>query len=305
MDKSPTLNSNTKSRKGFALIITLSVLAVIMSLTMVLLSYFDEVHQDATETKALIQADLYYTNIVNTFNKFKNKQTLFDVLYKSSLPLVSPDGKFKLMLNCQPMNKGININWLGLQSSLKEIRKYQVAQDVFSKLVQSYKIVDGTRLFEMILEEMGKSEDVYSKDNRQRLQKKKSIVSYLQFSDIISRYQFEVDDSNINAVPWKAYFSFYPKAEKINIEYSSTALISLLFDIDISIVNEWYGTIEERVPLSVMVNDNGANYKEFSSILNAKSSGATNCNINYSVAGQYYKFKFDYIEGEARYFEFF
>jgi len=305
MDKSLTLNPNMKSKKGFALILTLSVLAVIMSLTMVLLSYFDEVRQDATDTKALIQADLYYTNIVNTFNKFKNKQTLFDVLYKSPLPLVSPDGKFKLMLNCQPMNKGININWLGLQSSIKDVKKYQIAQDIFSKLVQSYKVVDGTRLFEMILEEMGKSEDIYSKDNRQRLQKKKSIVSYLQFSDIISRYQFEVDDTNINSIPWKQYFSFFPKADKINIEYSSTALISLLFDIDITIVNEWYSTIEERVPLSVMVNDNGGNYKEFSTILNSKSSGATNCNINYSVAGKYYKFKFDYIEGEARYFEFF
>jgi len=305
MDKSLTLNSNIKSKKGFALILTLSVMAVIMSLTMVLLSYFDEVHQDATDTKALIQADLYYTNIVNTFNKFKNKQTLFDVLYKSSLPMVSPDGKFKLILNCQPMNKGININWLGLQNSVKDIKKYQVAQDIFSKLVQSYKVVDGTRLFEMILEEMGKTQDIYNKNNIQRLQKKKLIISYLQFSDIISRYQFEVDDSNVNSVAWKQYFSFYPKADKINIEYSSTSLISLLFDIDISIVNEWYSNIEDRVPLSVMVNDNGANYKEFSAILNTKSSGASECNINYSVAGRYYKFKFDYIEGEARYFEFF
>lgn len=305
MDKRPTLNHHTKSKKGFALILTLSVLSIIISLTMVLLSYFDEVHQDATDTKALIQADLYYSNIVNTFNKFKNKQTLFDVLYKSSLPLVSPDGKFKLMLNCQPMNKGININWLGLQADVKKVKHYQVAQDIFSKLVQSYKIVDGSRLFEMILEEMGKSEDVYGADALQRLQKKKAILSYLQFSDIISRYQFEVDDTHINSVPWKKYFSFYPKADKINIEYSSTSLISLLFDIDISIVNEWYSTIEERVALSVMVNDNGANYKEFSNILNAKSSGATKCIVNYSVSGRYYNFKFDYIEGEARYFEFF
>jgi len=164
MDKTNILNHTAKSQKGFALIVTLSVLAVIISLTMVLLSYFDEVHQDATDTKALIQADLYYTNIIKTFNKFKNKQTLFDVLYKSSLPLVSPDGKFKLVLNCQPMNKGININWLGLQSNIKEVKKYQVAQDIFSKLVQTYKIVDGSRLFEMILEEIGKSEDIYNRN---------------------------------------------------------------------------------------------------------------------------------------------
>lgn len=50
-------------RKGFALLITLSVLAVLMALTGVLLGYFGEVRKDAMATNALIQGNLYYTDI--------------------------------------------------------------------------------------------------------------------------------------------------------------------------------------------------------------------------------------------------
>ena len=55
MDKPKyTIHRRVPHRKGFALFITLSVLAVIIALTGILLSYFDEVRKDAETTKALI-----------------------------------------------------------------------------------------------------------------------------------------------------------------------------------------------------------------------------------------------------------
>ena len=74
MDKTLSTLNSVKSRPGFALLITLSVLSVIIALTMVLLSYFEEVQQDSSETKALIQADIYYTNITKVFQSIKNKK---------------------------------------------------------------------------------------------------------------------------------------------------------------------------------------------------------------------------------------
>ena len=63
MDETPSTEITVKTRQGFALLITLSVLSVIIALTTVLLSYLEEVQQDSTDTKALIQADIYHTNI--------------------------------------------------------------------------------------------------------------------------------------------------------------------------------------------------------------------------------------------------
>jgi len=175
---------------------------------MVLLSYFEKVQQDASETKALIQADVYYTNITNIFQGFKNKKTLFSVLYKTALPLRTPDDKFSLILHCDPLHKGVNINWLSSEKSAL----FTVAQDLFEILAQDYDIEDAGRLQEMLLEEIGSTNKSVLKE-QSRLHQKNGIISYQQFAAIVSRYQFEIDDPKIGSVPWKKYFSFSPNQQ--------------------------------------------------------------------------------------------
>ncbi|MCF6205631.1 MAG: hypothetical protein L3J47_01880 [Sulfurovum sp.] len=51
-----------KKRSGFALIITLSVLMVVIALTGVLIGYLDTARRDASQTKALIQANLFFAD---------------------------------------------------------------------------------------------------------------------------------------------------------------------------------------------------------------------------------------------------
>jgi hypothetical protein len=304
MDKTQPTQNNVKHRQGFALLITLSVLAVIIALTTVLLSYFEEVKQDATESKALIQADVYYKNITNIFQGFKNKKTLFSVLYNTSLPLRTPEGRFSLQLQCEPLYKGVNINWLGLQNSAQKAAYSSVAQELFEAIVQDYNIQDPGRLHEMLLEEIG-GKNTWVQREQSRLHQKNGIISYKQFSDIISRYQFEVDDPEIGAVPWKKYFSFSPEADKVDAEYSSPELLAYLFDMDVSIVEEWTSLVDKGT-LENFVRENGGDYEKMKSILAGETFlEAAECSVRYAVADEQYGFRFEYIQGEAKYFEFY
>ncbi|UPT77579.1 hypothetical protein MN086_00130 [Sulfurovum sp. XGS-02] len=304
MDKTQPAQNRVKHRQGFALLITLSVLAVIIALTTVLLSYLDEVKQDASDTKALIQADIYYKNITNIFQGFKNKKPLFSVLYSTALPLQTPEERFSLQLHCDPLYKGVNINWLGLGSSGKNAAYSSVAQELFEAIAQEYTIQDPGRLQEMLLEEIG-GKNRWVQKEQSRLHQKNGIISYRQFSDIISRYQFEVDDPEIGAVPWKKYFSFSPEADKIDAQYSSPELLAYLFDMDVSTVQEWTSLVE-RGTLENFIRENGGEYEKRKSILAGETFlEAAECSVRYAMADDQYGFKFEYIQGEAKYFEFY
>lgn len=304
MDKTQPPPNSVKHRQGFALLITLSVLAVIIALTTVLLSYFEEVKQDAGDTKALIQADIYYTNITNIFQGIKNKKTLFSVLYSTALPLRTPEGRFSLQLHCDPLYKGVNINWLGLDNSGQNAGYMSVAQELFESIAQEYNIQDPERLYEMLLEEIGGKNTLVQKE-QSRLHQKNGIISYKQFADIISRYQFEVDDPEIGAVPWKKYFSFSPEADKVDAEYSSPELLAYLFDMDVSTVEEW-ASLEEKGTLESFIRENGGDYEKRKNILAGETFlDASECSVHYAMADEQYGFRFEYIHGEAKYFEFY
>ncbi len=304
MDKTQPAHNSVKHRQGFALLITLSVLAVIIALTTVLLSYFEEVKQDASDTKALIQADIYYKNITNIFQEIKNKKTLFSVLYTTAFPLQAPDGRFSLQLQCDPLYKGVNINWLGLEDSGKNAVYSSVAQELFEFIAQEYTIQDPQRLYEMLLEEIGRKNILVQKE-QSRLHQKNGIISYRQFTDIISRYQFEVDDPEIGAVPWKKYFSFSPEADKIDAQYSSPELLAYLFEMDVATAKEW-SSLEERGTLENFIRENGGEYEKRKSILAGETFlEAAECSVGYAMADDQYGFRFEYIKGEAKYFEFY
>jgi len=302
MDKTQRTRNSVKSRAGFALLITLSVLSVIIALTMVLLSYFEEVQQDSSETKALIQADIYYTDITNIFQGFKNKKDIFPVLYSMVLPLSTPDGRFSLMLKCDPLQKGVNVNWLGWGAEKEAL--YSVAQELFEFLSQEYDIEDVGRLQELLLEEIG-SKGRYVQKEQSRLHQKNGIISYQQFEEVLTRYQFEADDPHIGSVPWEKYFSFSPKAEKIDAQYSSPELIAYLFGLDLEIAKEWIpsagaGSLEE------FVTQNGGEYTERKAILAGETfMDETECLVSYMLDEQQYSFRFEYIQGEAKHFEFY
>jgi len=285
--------------RGFALLITLSVLAVLIALTGILLNYFDEVRKEAVETKALIQGDLYYADTKKVIKNFKDKKTLFKTLYLMPVPLSSPDGRFNLILQCRPRANGVNINWLSRENDPKMAEQVKTAQDLFGSIVQNYNLEDPERLEEMLLEEMqGKRSFVQTPGNR--LLQKNGIISFQQFENILQQYQFETDDQKVSKVPWNKYFVYGDTGNRIDGDYLSAELIALLFNIDLETVKgEW---IEGSMKLKDFVEEMGETYnnklyaKEF--VEEAK------CSVHYVYQDEQFEFTFIDSQGEVKNFEF-
>ena len=304
MDKTHLAFLYRKPRQGFALIITLSVLSIIMALTMVLMGYFKKVKHDASDTEAMIQADVYYSDVTEIFAKFKNKKTLFSTLYRQGVPLKSRDGRFDLTLRCKPLSNGININWLSMENRTDMQEAYSFAQTIFEMLVQEYDVRDANRLQEMILAEIG-GKKKFVKKEYSRLRQKNGIISYKQFADVVSAYQVEVDDSHVARIPWEKYFTFSQNAIQIDAEYSSPELISVLFDLDLQSVKEWYYD-PKRSALQTFVQNNGGDYASRKKIIIGKGFlSESECTVSFKSTGGQYKFRFEYIKGAAKHFEFY
>ncbi len=299
MDKPGYRSSNTRQRKGFALLITLSVLAVLIALTGVLLSYFDTVRKDAAATKALIQADLYYTDIRKIIESFKEKKTLYTTLYQMPVPLQSPDGRFDILLMCRPRANGININWLAKENDPKMTLQYETARKLFENIVQTYDLEDAGRLEELLLEEMqGKKPFIVKEHNR--LLQKNGIISFKQFGHILQRYQFETDDQKVSRIPWEKYFVFGDSGELVDGDYLSAELVATLFDIDPeSVKDEW---IEGGMKLRDFVRNMGGEYSD--KLYAQEFVEEVKCNVQYAYEDGHYAFMFIDSEGEVKGFEF-
>jgi len=305
MDKKETSSVVVRQREGFALLVTLSVLTVIMALTTVLISYLDEVEDDASQTKALIQANALYADITTIFNNFKaDKKTLFSTLYLAPFPIATEDGKFMTIISCKPLASGININWLGESNNRDMDKPYQLAQEIFDLLIQEYDLVDGMRLQEMIVEEIMGIQDS-SQERYSRFRQKKGIISYQQFTSIVNRYQFEIDDPKVGRIQWDKYFSFASTSKVVDVEYSAPELIALMFGIDVESVREWHEELT-RSDLKTFITMNGIDYEAKKSLLaDGKFIEESECTVSYKVNRVPYQFRFEYVRGESKYFEFY
>lgn len=291
-------------RKGFALILTLSALTVIIALTAVLITYLDEARKDASTSKAMIQGNLYYSDIKKIFKGFKEKKTLYNTLYLSPIPLVSEDGRFSVIVDCRPLANGVNINWLASGNESNMTAQYDAVQKVFESLVENYDIEDASRLEEMLLEEIGGSRKYVQKE-QSRLRQKNGIISFKQFTDILDRYQREADDSKIARIPWKKFFVFNerskdPQGNLIDGDHISAELLAVLFDIDLASVKEEWA---EGGVLKTFVQEMGGSYN--GKLFAQDFLDQSQCDVAYDYEGERFMFRFVDIEGEVKNFEFF
>jgi len=298
MDKPSPDMHRSPLRKGFALFVTLSVLAVMISLAGVLVSYLDIARKDATQTEAVIQANIYFSDTKDILTKFKDKKALYSILYTTPLPLQLEDSEFALILTCRPLNNGVNINWLQYESSnnpLKQTR-YNTAQKVFDAVAQKYEIEDPALLEEMIL----------SKHALTRLTQKNDIMSYRQFIQLLSDYQFEADDRKIGEIPWEKYFVFTPpskspESDMIEGDYLSADLLSILFDIDIQTLNEEWS--EGEGAFKTLMKKYGIEYDK--KLYAEAFINRSRCDVSYIFNKKQFRFAFSDEEGEVKDFEFY
>ncbi len=303
MDKPKTSPAGAyRQQRGFALIITLSVLAAVIALTGVLISYLDVARKEASATKALVQSNLYFADIKKVLGKFKDKKALYNTLYLTPVPLQSEDGRFSLMLQCRPLDNGVNINWLASENNAKMRAQYTAAQKVFDYLAEKYALANPLRLEEMLLQAIRGSRE----DEQSRFVRKNGIISYQQFVQILSRYQFETDDEAAGRVPWKAYFVFHPSGKRpdenlIAGDFISRELLAALFEIDPALLKEEW--VEAEGALKTLLSAHGILFDK--QLFASEFVQRARCEVHYMYEGERFAFAFKDQEGEVSEFEFF
>ena len=291
-----------RTRKGFALIITLSVLSVMSALVGILLGYLEKARTDAAQTRAMIQANLYYVDMRDTLKKLgKNKKEVMDLLYAYPIPLNSPDGEFSVTIKCDPLANGININWLGFENNQTMQIHYETAQHVFDTIVQTYGIKDAARLQELLLEEIGEQKKWVQKE-QSRLLQKNGIISREQFERILTRYQFEADDAEANDIAWEKFFVFDTQSKQADGNYLSAELIALLFGFDIvQVQKDW---IAGEINLQTFVQNNGGEYAKYEKLFYKGFVDEARCEVQFPYENKKFGFTFVQNHGEIKYFEF-
>jgi len=295
---------STVQRRGFALIITLSALTVIIALTAVLVSYLDEARRDSTITKGMIQGNFFYSDIRKIFKNFKNRKDIYTILYASPMPFALDDGRFSAVIDCKPLSNGVNINWIAFENSEKMSKQYDIALKVLEEISQNYEIENFSKLMDMIAEEVG-GKDKYVQLEQSRLRQKNGIISSKQFLNILDRYQMETDDINIAKIPWEKFFVFRevsenPKKNLIDGNYISAELLCILFDLDFeSVKEEWI----EGSELKTFISSRGGVVS--SKLFVKEFYEESQCNIIYDYKGERFAFYFEDIEKEIKNFEFF
>jgi len=300
-----------KMRKGVVLFITLSVIAAMLVLVGAIFAYLEKSRDKASHTAAIIQADLIFRDskdaiaaLLKKGSKDKKIQkTILDTLYLAPLTLQAEgDDEMFITLDCQPLDKGVNINWLGLENNSSAQLFYDTAQTVFDRLIEAYNIQDASLLLSHLRYAID-GEDNSDVRAQGRLEQKKGIIKLSQIQNIARAYRFEADDDAVENIVWDNYFSFDAQSMAIDGNYLSAELLALLFDMEFESVNEeWF----EGDDLKAFVSSNGGDMSQYNTKLFAQEIiERMGCYISYGYQGNVYAFGFDYLEGKAEKFEFF
>jgi hypothetical protein len=298
-------------RKGVVLFITLSVIAAMLVLVGTIFAYLEKSKDNASYTSAIIQADLIFRDskdviavLLKKGGKDKEvKKTILDTLYLAPVTMqAEEDDEMFITLDCQPLDKGVNINWLGLENNSSAQLFYDTAQTVFDRLIEAYNIQDASLLLSHLRYAIDGEENAEAR-LQGRLEQKKGIIKVSQIQNIARAYRFEADDDAVENIAWDKYFSFDAESMAIDGNYLSAELIALLFDMELeSVKEEWF----EGDDLKAFVSSNGGDMSQYNTkLFSSEMIERMGCRISYGYQGNVYALGFDYLEGKAEKFEFF
>jgi len=297
------INKRANNRSGFALLLTLSILAIVISLSSVLVGYMSTVSQSANDTKALIQANIFYKDVQNILNKYeKDKENFYTTLYESPIPIASDSG-FDILINCKPLSNGVNINWLAFDNKSMKSQS-EAAHKTLRYIAQQYNISNPNLLEDMITFRI-KQGTLLDSEFQERLKKRKVILSYSEFEKILYEYIQKENDINVIRIPWNRYFVFndIDKNIKNNLiygNYISAELISALYNIDIvTVKSDWV----EGNDLNTFLNNIGLKFDK--KLFVQKFYARSKCEVYYNYMNHRFKFTFNDIDNEVKDFEFY
>ncbi len=290
-------------RSAITLLITLSVIATMIALMGVMFKYLDVARGKAEVKAAMIQANLLSAD-VSTFlrqilGKKPSKSTM-KTLFETPLGLRAESGEFSMGISCKPLADRINIAWLGLENGAKNQQAYALASSIFEMLTDTVNLRDAALLREKIVTAL-KSGSSSTFGAPSRINKKKGIITFKKFQQLLDDYRFETDDNRAYHIPWQRYFSFGTHEQKIDGDFVSPELLAFLYDVDPSVVQEDYKLGE----LNSFLSEIGESRDAYKWLFSEKALAVAQCRASYTFRKGSYRFTFNYIHGRVEGFEFF
>jgi len=292
-----------KMRSAITLLITLSVIATMIALMGMMFKYLDIARSKAEIKASMIQANLLSADVLQLLHQVLGKRpskNAMQTLYETPLVLRAESGEFSMSISCKPLLNRINIIWLGLGSTSKNRQAYALSSAIFDMLTDKANLRDASLLREKIT--------VFLKTVRSstfgipsRINKKKSIITFEKFRQLLDDYRFETDDDRVYRIPWQRYFYFGANEKKIDADFVTSELLAFLYDVDPSIVRENYKAGE----LNNFLSEIGESRKTYGWLFSEKVLGAARCRTSYAFRKGNYGFSFNYIHGGVESFEFF
>ena len=298
-------------RRGVVLFITLSVIVAMIAMVGVIFSYLQKSRDNASYTAALIQADLLFRDGKDAIDKLLKKgskdkdikKTILETLYLAPMTIQSEENEDVFMtIHCQPLDNGVNINWLNLENNSSAQLHFETVQTIYNYLAEIYNIQNPALLLERIKQAV-QGENIYNDDMQGETGRENGIIALSQMRSIARDYRFEADDPAVENIAWEKYFSFDPRSTVIDGNFISAELIAPLFDMEPDLVKEeWF----EGDDLKKFISSNGGDMTMYNrKLFSAELIERMECRISFGYQGNVYAMGFDYLEGKAEKFEFY
>jgi len=224
-------------RSGVALLITLSIVAAMITLMGVMFGYLNNARQRAELKSSLIEADLLLADLPGQIRQIVGKKPTQRSMYELSMKpllLIARNGEFSMDTRCEPLSNRANLSWLGNKAdkTAKTDEQRNLVKDIISHLFDTANLKDSPRLYEIITS-YTEEKLVRRFGIKGRVNKKKGTISYEDFQNLLDEYYFETGDARAYKLPWKSYFVFGIKTETIDGDFMPAELLAFMYDMEI------------------------------------------------------------------------
>ncbi len=290
-------------RPAITLLITLSVIATMIALMGVMFKYLDVAREKAEVKASMIQANLLSADMSQLLRQILGKKpskSTMQTLFETPLGLSAESGEFSMGISCKPLASRINIAWLGLDNMAKKQKAYSLASSLFEMLTDEANLRDAALLKEKITAAL-KPGGSSTFGVPSRINKKKGIITFKKFQELLDDYRFETDDNRGYGIPWQRYFSFGTSEEKVDGDFASPELLAFLYDVELNVVRENY----QLGALNQFLSEIGESRAAYKWLFSEKALAVAQCKASYTFRKGNYGFVFNYIHGKVEGFEFF
>jgi hypothetical protein len=269
----------------------------------VMFKYLDVTREKAEVKASMIQANLLSTDMRTLLKQILGKKpskSTMKTLFETPLALGVQSGEFAMSISCNPLANRVNITWLGLEEVGKKEKEFSLAQSLFEMLTDRVNLRDAALLREKILAEL-KQRNSMVFGVSSRINKKKGIITFKKFQEILDDYRYEADDIRVYRIPWQKYFSFGIREQKIDGDFISPELLAFIYDVEIDVVQEDF----EMGALDHFLTEIGESKATYKWLFSKKALPIAQCKASYRFRKGSYGFHFNYVDRRIEGFEFF